>query len=65
MELELLAHVTNEEGDLIEVTISIRSILMGIKIISSGLPKPLLLMIAKGEDGEYEGILPMGREREA
>ena len=43
MELELTVHVTNEEGDMIEVTMSIHSILMGTEIISSGLPKPLFL----------------------
>ena len=63
MELKLPVHVTDEEGDTIEVTISIRSILMGIEITSSGTPKPLFLMIAKSHDGEYEGILPTGRER--
>ena len=65
MELESKLHVTNEEGNITEVTIFLHSILMGIEITSSKTSKPLFLVITKSHDGEYEGILPTGRERKA
>ena len=65
MELELPVHVIDKEGDLIEVTMSIRSIFMFIEMTSLGTPKPLFLMIAKSRNREYKEILPTGREREA
>ena len=65
MELESPVHVVDEEGDPKEATMSICSILVGIEIISSELPKAIVSEIAKSRGGEYEGILPTCREREA
>ena len=44
---------------------TIRSILMNIKVKVLGLEKPLFLLISTNHEGGCEGVLPMGREREA
>ena len=59
LELKLEVKVKNEDGDIVEVTMSLRSILVEITIPSSN--KPLFLMIAGTRDGEFEGILHTGR----
>ena len=61
IEIESTVHVTDEEGDIIEVTMSLRSILMDTDITTSGTPKPLFPMIAKSRNDKYEGILHTGK----
>ena len=58
LELELKSEVKvkNEDGDIVEVTMSLRSILM--EIVSPSSNKPLFLMVAGTHNREFEEILP-------
>ena len=55
--------VKNANGKIEVKMMSIRSIIMDIKVPSS--KKPLVLMITINREGECGGVLPTGREREA
>ena len=63
LELESKVKVKNKDGNIVEVTMTLRSILMDIEIASSN--KPLFLMVAGTRDRKFEGILPTEREHEA
>ena len=54
--------VQDKDKKISAIVVSLHSFLMDIMVPSSG--KPLSLMIVATGDGEFEGVVPTGREHE-
>ena len=63
LDVESEVRVKNEAGVVETRTMSVRSVLMDIKV--PGTEQPLFLMITTNRKGECEGLLPTGRIRDA